>query len=72
MTDEVSFGVTDKELGELIARDVFKYLDIADDRCQRIEGKGGKYPNHETTLGGLCEMALAEVIERSLAQHRSY
>ena len=64
--------VNDEELGELIARDVFKYLDIADDRCQRIEGKGGAYPKGETTLGGLCEDALAEVIARSLMQHRSY
>jgi hypothetical protein len=64
--------VTDEELGALIARDVFKYLDIADDRCQRIEGRGGTYPKRETTLGGLCETALAEVVANSLATHRSY
>lgn len=64
--------VDDNELAALVARDVFKYLDIADDRCQRIEGKGGEYPKRETTLGGLCEEALAEVIERSLTEHRSY
>lgn len=62
----------DEELAVLVARDVFKYLDIADDKCQRLEGKGGIYPKNETTLGGLCESALAEVIENSLAEHRSY
>lgn len=68
----MSFGRDDEELGTLIARDIFKYLDIATDRCQRIEGKGGTYPKGETTLGGLCEQALAEVIARSLLEHRTY
>ncbi len=65
-------GVDDEELGKRIARDVFNYLGIGDDRCQRIEGKGGEYPKRETTLGGLNEDALAEVIARSLTEHRSY
>ena len=68
----MSFGISDKELAALIARDIFKMLDQQDDKCQRLEGKGGTYPKAETTLGGLCESALAEVIARSLKEYRTY
>lgn len=64
--------VNDKELGEIIARDIFAALDQPPDACQRIEGRGGKYPDRETKLGGFGEAALAELIARSLGEHRSY
>lgn len=64
--------VNDKELATLIARDIFKALDEPDDKCQRIEGKGGVYRQGETCLGGFSEKPLADLIERSLSQHRSY
>ena len=35
----------------------------------RIEFKGGKYPDKETSMGGLCESALARQISESLDRH---
>lgn len=64
--------IHDKELAALIARAIFKALDEPDNTCQRIEGKGGKYRGRETCLGGFGEEPLADLIERSLAEHRSY
>ena len=64
--------VNDKELAALIARDIFQALSEPWDKCQRIQGKGGEYPERETSLGGLGEEPLANVIESSLAEHRSY
>ncbi len=64
--------VNDKELAALVARDIFKTLDEPWDKCQRIQAKGGQWPDKETSLGGLGEQSLADVIERSLAKHRSY
>lgn len=64
--------VDDKELAALIARDVFQALSEKNDKCQRLEAKGGSYPDRETTLGGFCEIALASTIQDSLRKHRSY
>lgn len=64
--------VNDSELAALVARDIFKVFDNANDKCQRIQGKGGDYRGKETDLGGMCETSLADTIERSLAEHRSY
>src|ERR1700747_256867 len=70
MTNEVSFGgVTDEELGALIARDVFKYLDIADDTCQRIEGKGGtkdtEYRRHGSRWNeDVCQVGRSVVLSK--------
>lgn len=64
--------VDNKKLATLIARDIFKLFDQGKDKCQRIEGKGGRYPDAETTLAGLGEQPLAEVIQTSLDDHRSY
>lgn len=64
--------VNDIELAALIARDIFESLDQGDDKCQRIEGKGGKYPKAETKLGGYNEAGLAGAIQLSLTEHRSY
>lgn len=64
--------VDDKELAAIIARKIFAALDEPHDKCQRIEGRGGEYPDAETKLGGFGEEPLAEFIERVLAEHRSY
>lgn len=64
--------VNDAELGALIARDIFAALSEPHDRCQRIQGKGGNYPDAETSLGGFGEEPLADCIRRSLEKHRSY
>lgn len=64
--------VNDKELAEIIARKIFAAFDEPNDKCQRIEGKGGRYPGRETKLGGFSEKPLAEFIEGVLAEHRSY
>lgn len=58
-----------KELAEKVAKDVFSELELNGDKCQRLAAKGGKWPEAETDLGGLCEPALAEMIEVSLRRH---
>lgn len=64
--------VNNKELAALIAREIFEALSELNDKCQRIEGKGGQWPDHETKLGGFGEEPLANVIQESLGRHRSY
>ena len=49
-----------------LARAVFSGWGNNGDQCQRLAAKGGRYPDAETDLGGLCEEALAEVIEKEL------
>lgn len=51
-----------------MARHIFRKFDAGSDKCQRLAAKGGKYPDSETNLGGLCEMAFAEMIERALRE----
>jgi len=55
-----------RELSRKIARDLFAALDLGNDKCKRLAGKGGTYPDKETELGGWCEDALAEQIEKAL------
>lgn len=72
MTDEVTFaGITDEHLAALIARAIFKTLDMNAHTCHRIEGKA-IYNGKEIALGGLAEQPLAAVIEVALTEHRSY
>jgi hypothetical protein len=47
------------ERGIRIARELFKLGDMPRDKTQRIEFKGGTWPEAETGLGGFCEHALA-------------
>jgi hypothetical protein len=55
--------VSNYERAVKIARAIFAAPSgIGNDRVQRIAFKGGKYPDSETDLGGLCEIALADVI----------
>jgi hypothetical protein len=53
-------------LAARIARGVFAIGDMPGDATQRIAFKGGTYPGKETDLGGLCESALADVLQRLL------
>lgn len=56
-------------LAKLIARDIFECGDNPNDKCQRIEFKGGEYPGKETAMGGCCETSLAGLIAKSLKKH---
>lgn len=47
------------ELGKAIARSIMSVGDEPNDKAHRIAFKGGTYPEGETDLGGLCEVALA-------------
>lgn len=55
-----------KGLAELIARDIFHSGDEPGSATQRIQFMGGKYPDNELPQGGLCELALAKLIEESI------
>lgn len=61
-------------LSKALAREIFKLgdepkRDGSFDRVQRLQFKGGTYPDAETSLGGLNEHALATYIERFLERH---
>lgn len=55
---------TSKELASYLARQIFKLGDEGADRTQRLEFKGGEWPDKETDLGGVCEVALVSFLER--------
>ena len=57
------------DLSRKIAREVFDYVEFPGDSVQRLAYKGGQYPDAETDLGGLCEEALAGVIQSALDKH---
>ena len=55
------------ELGQKIARAIFECnADAGVPPTTRLQFMSGKYPDHESEQGGLCEIALAGVIARSL------
>jgi len=56
-----------------VARDIFAAGDEAwrGERTQRIQFMGGEWPDNETEIGGFCEEALRDCIEKSLLQHLS-
>ncbi len=64
----------EQELSELIARDLFATGSEPSRGVagivQRIEFKGGEYPDDETELGGLCEKSLARRIRSILVSAR--
>lgn len=64
--------VNDMELAALIVKDIFDALSTDTDQCQRLEGKGGRYPAAETKLAGFGQTALIQLIASSLSAHRSY
>lgn len=52
------------DLADRLATHVFEQgdEDRPGGRVQRLQYKGGKYPDCETDLGGLCQEALAGII----------
>lgn len=54
------------EIGRTIAREIFAIGDEAKNPCQRIEFKGGKWPDEETNNGGIGEGPLAGFIADKL------
>lgn len=58
-----------KELAAYLARQIFEIGDEPNDKAQRLEFKGGTYPDHETNLGGLSESSLADFIHYALDKH---
>jgi hypothetical protein len=53
-------------LAVLIARDIFECGSMDNRSVRRIQFMSGSYADGEVGLGGLCEMALAEHIAKSI------
>ncbi len=53
-------------LANVLAREIFAVGCELNDKVQRTQFMGGRWPNNETELGGLNETALASVILRVL------
>lgn len=63
--------MNNRERASKLARAIFAVGDNPPEfggKTQRIQFMGGTYPDHERTMGGLSESALASVLERALAQ----
>lgn len=60
-----------KTLAERIAAEVFSIGSELGERPHRISYKIGTYPNSEQDCGGLCESALARVIEKVMREELS-
>lgn len=57
---------TTRKNAKRMARYIFKQFDEGEDKCQRFSACGGKWPDNETNLGGMCESAFADMIERAI------
>ena len=55
-------------LGLKLARDLMALGDLQT-KAQRIEFKGGTWPNAEISQGGMCEEALARFFASRLAEY---
>ena len=51
-----------------VTRSMFEAMSEGEDKVQRIEFKGGQYPENETALGGFCEEAFARSLDGWLRQ----
>ena len=58
--------MTNAELARYLARELFKAGSEANDKAHRIQFKGGRWPDNETSLGGFGEPMLADWFERTL------
>lgn len=58
--------MTNAEMGAYLAREIFELGSEPTDIVQRLEFKGGRYPDAETNLGGLSESSLADFIAYAL------
>ena len=54
------------ELADYLAHAIFAAGNEPHDRVQRIQFMGGKYPDHETKMGGYCREALRDCIQRAI------
>jgi hypothetical protein len=54
------------ELADYLSHAIFAAGNEPFDRVQRIQFMGGKYPDHETKLGGYCREALRDCIKRAI------
>jgi len=54
------------DLADYLAHAIFAQGNECHDRVQRIQFMGGKYPDHETKLGGYCREALRDCIKRAI------
>lgn len=61
-----------RQLADFIARHIMLHGDKPQSPCLRIQFKGGQFPSAETDQGGLCESALADVIESAIALFHEY
>lgn len=59
----------ERALGELLAREVFA---CGGSESQRIQFMAGEFPDNETPLGGLCEVALANVLATALRKFNGW
>ncbi len=59
-------NLNNRERAAQVARDIFQLGNRGSDKAQRMQYKGGIYPDNETDLGGLCEESLAAFVKRSL------
>jgi hypothetical protein len=57
---------TKQKLADYLAEYIFEIGNNPDGTVQRIQFKGGRWPNEETNLGGLCEPALSNVIKAGI------
>ncbi len=55
-----------EEIGTLLARGIFELGSEPNSPCNRIQFKGGKWPDNETNQGGIGEAPLAKLISESL------
>jgi hypothetical protein len=57
------------EIGHKLAEALFEAGNEPGNPCQRIEFKGGRYPENETANGGLCFTALSGFLARKLSAY---
>lgn len=58
-------------LATYLARAIFECGDQCNDKAQRLEFKGGTYPDSETALGGLCESSLESFLDHLIARYQA-
>jgi len=58
--------MSNADIAAQLARAIFECGDTNHDKTQRLQLKGGRWPNAETDLGGFSEGALAAFIDHTL------
>lgn len=57
---------TIEALAQLIAREIFKCGNEPESQCNRLQFKGGQWPDNERNQGGIGEAPLAKLIEETI------